>query len=171
MWQENEGMWEKEGNDEKKGKVVVRQEKELKKNEGERERERARKRPVVPFAVNEYLINLLAWMYLIPRRRRGTRTFKGSAKSRGSSYQRANPLAKASCRFLHTRPGDDAVIGLALQRERSCALPVVGFLLASSGRQSRRQGKKNGDDGAATGVAWLIRKRSNYLQSSHYGYT
>lgn len=110
-------------------------------------KEKVRERPVVPFVVNEYLINLLAWMYLIPRRRGDTRTLKGSAKSRGSSYQRVNPFARGVMAFLARRPGDDAVIGLALQRERSCALPVVGFLLASSGRQSRRQGKKNGDDG------------------------
>lgn len=44
----------------------------------ERERRSERKTDrVVPFAANEYLINLLAWMYLIPRRRGGTRTSKG----------------------------------------------------------------------------------------------
>lgn len=68
--------------------------------------ERAKKRlGVVPFAANEYLINLLAWMYLIPRRRGGTRTLKGPAKSRGSSYQRVNPSAGASRRrFLRAAP-------------------------------------------------------------------
>lgn len=55
--------------------------------------------------------------------------------------------------FLARRLGDDAVIGLELQRELSCALPVVGFLFASSGRQSQRQGKKRGDDRVATCVA------------------
>lgn len=73
------------------------------------------------------------------------------AKSRGSSYQ---PLGGGVAAFLARRPGDDAVIGLELQRELSCALPVVGFLFASSGRQSRRRGKRSGDDGvAATCVA------------------
>lgn len=46
----------------------------------------------MPLAANEYLINLLAWMYLISRRREGTRALKGPAKSRGSSYQRVNPF-------------------------------------------------------------------------------
>lgn len=55
-------------------------------------------------------------------------------------------LSGASRRFLRRRPGD-AVIGLELQRELSCALPVVAFLFASSGRQSRRPRKKSGDDG------------------------
>lgn len=57
----------------------------LKGNEGERKTER-----VVPLAANEYLINLLAWMYLISRRREGTRALKGPAKSRGSSYHDAS---------------------------------------------------------------------------------
>lgn len=71
----------------KGGKVAARVRKELKGNEGEWKTVR-----VVPLAANEYLINLLAWMYLISRRRESTRVFKSPAKSWGSSYQRVNPF-------------------------------------------------------------------------------
>lgn len=115
----------------------------LKGNEGKRKTDR-----VVPLVANEYLINLLAWMYLISSRRGGTRALKGSAKSRGSSYHRANPSPPRRRKEHFLRVGTaDAVIGLELQRELSYTLPAVaGFLFTSSGGQSRMRGKTSDDD-------------------------
>lgn len=74
---------------------------------------------------NEYLINLLAWMYLIPRRRGDTRTLKGPAKSRRNSYHLVNPrrgvatfLTPPSRRRCH-RPG---VTTWAFLRTSGCCL-------------------------------------------------
>lgn len=97
-----------------RGKKVVKREQRWTKNRAGR-----------AIRCSEYLINLLAWMYLIPRRRVDTRAFKGPAKSRGNSYHLVNPqwgvatfLTPPSRRRCH-RPG---VTTWAFLRTSGCCL-------------------------------------------------
>jgi len=133
------------------------------------ERRRERKTgQVVALAANEYLINLLAWMYLIPRCRKGTRTPKGLAKSWGSSYQRVNPSEGTSWHFLRAAPA--TTLSSAWSNSVSFLAHFRSLAFFSRQAEGNHEGRKRRTvTTRELRRAWLIRKRSNYLRCLHCG--
>jgi len=115
---------------------------------------RERKAGQVVALTNEYLINLLAWMYLIPRCREGMRTPKGPVKSWGSSYQRVNPSEGTLWHFLRAAPA--TTLSSAWSNSVSFLAHFRSLAFFSRQAEGNHEGRerRNGDDkGVATCVA------------------